>query len=254
MNAAMRAFVWMVYAPQRLLSELRERYRRPPESGTVIIAEEGAERWEAVAPNLNARDASADGKSIRWMVAAGGPGTTLGDLGEGESEGLRGGKDTSELRRRFLLRRQRYLCHMLAVITTTAYNRWVEVGGRRWRKCGLADVMIHAPDISAEDNATLASAASTLVTGLQGLEGLLGGGEALRKLSLRMFIKYSGEQVSEPEFDKILEEGWQTKQGAQRAQEEVESDPTTADPSAEDLPAGSTQRNGSYPALVAHRR
>lgn len=41
LNAAMRAFLWIVYAPGRRLAELQAQYRRPPADGTVIIAEEG---------------------------------------------------------------------------------------------------------------------------------------------------------------------------------------------------------------------
>jgi hypothetical protein len=61
LNAAMRAFLWIVKVPARLRSALEERYRTPPEAGSVIIAEEGAETWEAVSPNLHAADAEKDG-------------------------------------------------------------------------------------------------------------------------------------------------------------------------------------------------
>jgi hypothetical protein len=204
MNAAMRAFLWIVYGPQRLLAGLRERYRTPPEPGTIIIAEEGAEKWEAVAPNLNARDAKEDGKAIRWMVAAGGPGTTLGDLGEGEGTGLRAGHDASELRRRFLLRRQRYFCHMLAVLTVTAYNRWLFVGRRRYARAQVTDVIVHAPDISAEDNELLAGAVRDLMASFVDLERFVGRSDAFKALALRMFARYSGEQIGETEFGALV--------------------------------------------------
>ncbi len=204
LNAAVRAFVWIVYAPQRLMSDLRQRYARPPQPGSVIIAEEGAEKWEAVTPNLNARDAKEDGKAVRWMITAGGPGTTLGDLGEAEGEGMKAGKDTDELRRRFLLRRQRYFGHILSVLTVTAYNRWLEVGNRRHRPATVQDITVHAPDISSVDNEKLAGAAVDLVQSLQGLGQMVGDSEALRRYAVRLYTRYVGEDVSDSEFDELL--------------------------------------------------
>lgn len=214
LNAAVRSFVWIVYAPARLMADLRSRYRKPPQPGTVIIAEEGAEKWEAVTPNLNARDAKEDGKAIRWMVAAGGPGITLTDLGEGEGEGLRTGADSSELRRRFLLRRQRYFAHMLSILLVTAFNRWVEVGRRRQRLATVQDVTIHLPDISSADNEALAGAATDLVGSLQGLSHLLGESDALKRYALRLYTRYVGEDVSESEFEQLLKGVKQDDAGA----------------------------------------
>ena len=74
LNAGVRAFLWIVRAPARLRADLLERYRQPPEPGSVIIADE-QETWSAVAPTLHANDACADGRAIRWMIVAGGPGT-----------------------------------------------------------------------------------------------------------------------------------------------------------------------------------
>ena len=50
---------------------------------SIVIADEG-ETWTAVAPTPHANDAASDGRAIRWMITAGGPGTSLLDLGEGE--------------------------------------------------------------------------------------------------------------------------------------------------------------------------
>ena len=59
--------------------------RTPPEPGSVQVIDKDAEEWEAVAPTLHAHDAQADGRAIRWMVAAGGPGLALTDFGESET-------------------------------------------------------------------------------------------------------------------------------------------------------------------------
>ncbi len=122
LNAAMRSFLWIVHAPSRLRGELQERYRTPPDPGSVIIADADAETWEAVTPILHAADAEKDGRAIRWMIVAGGPGTSLLDIGEGEDSNLATGKAMAEQRRRFLRRRQSYLAHMLIDLTWRAWE------------------------------------------------------------------------------------------------------------------------------------
>jgi hypothetical protein len=207
LNAAMRAFLWIVHAPARLRAPLEERYRTPPEAGSVIIAEQGAEEWQAVAPNLHAADAEKDGRAIRWMVTAGGPGTGLIDLGEGEDSNLATGQAMAELRRRFLRRRQAYLAWMLADLTLYGYARWAGLTGAHGRPVGHADLIALTPDISPEDNGMLATAAVQLAGSLDTLAGLLGEGPAFRRMALRLFGKFVGESLSEAEFQAILREG-----------------------------------------------
>ena len=204
LNAAVRAFVWIVTAPRRAVSDLKERYKRPPDPGSVIVAEE-SEQWQAVTPNLQARDASADGRAIRWMIAAGGPGTSLVDFGEGEDSNLATAQASAEQRRRFLLRRQAYFAWMLADITATAFNRHQHAQRPSAQTAAsAADVLIVKPDISTEDNAAVAKAATDLVKSLLDLRTLLGDSNALRRFGLRLFVRYAGESVSEQEFERLL--------------------------------------------------
>lgn len=207
LNAAMRAFLWIVHAPGRLRGTLEERYRTPPDAGSVIIAEQGAEEWQAVTPNLHAADAEKDGRALRWMIAAGGPGTGLLDLGEGEDANLATGQAMAELRRRFLRRRQAYLAWMLADLALHAYGRWTVLTGYRGRAVSHADVTVVTPDISPEDNQELATAAARLTDSLQTLAGLVGDGPTYRRMALRLFAKFVGEPLSAQEFETILEEG-----------------------------------------------
>lgn len=207
LNAAMRAFLWIVHAPGRLRGTLEERYRTPPDAGSVIIAEQGAEEWQAVTPNLHAADAEKDGRALRWMIAAGGPGTGLLDLGEGEDANLATGQAMAELRRRFLRRRQAYLAWLLADLALHAYGRWAAVTGYRGRAVAHADLTVVTPDISPEDNQELATAAERLAGSLQTLAGLVGDGPAYRRMALRLFAKFVGEALSAREFEMILREG-----------------------------------------------
>jgi hypothetical protein len=209
LNAAMRAFLWVVKVPARLRSAIEERYRTPPEAGSVIIAEEGAETWEAVTPKIGASDAEKDGRAIRWMIVAGGPGTALLDIGEGEDSNLATGQAMAEQRRRFLRRRQAYLVWLLTDLTYHAYERWRVVTNARQRAV-MADITAVTPDISPEDNQSLGSAASALVSSLQGMAGLIGIGPSFRSMALRLFVKFVGESLGEKEAQMILQEGQQS--------------------------------------------
>ena len=201
LNAAVRAFLWIVHAPARLLTDLRERYRTPPEAGSLIVADEN-EQWSAVAPNLHASDAKDDGRAIRWMIAAGGPGTALTDFGEGEDSNLATARATGEQRRRFLLRRQAYFGYVLAHLTITAYNIWSRNTRNQTKTVG--DLKIALPDISPENNHELAAAVSELTSGLLGLRSLLGDTPALRRVALRLFVKFSGESLDEGDRAELL--------------------------------------------------
>ena len=214
LNAGVRAFLWVVKAPARLRAELAERYRQPPEPGSVILADE-QETWSAIAPNLNAGDAASDGRAIRWMIVAGGPGTSLLDLGEGEDSNLATGQVMTEMRRRFLRRRQAYLASLLTDLVTVAWGRYAKNdaagGGRHVDDVtyGGAHPLITAalPDISVEDNQKLAQAAMELASGLSSVAQLVGNGAEFRKLALRLFVKFAGEQISEGEIAAMLEGG-----------------------------------------------
>jgi len=210
LNAATRAFLWIVHAPARLRSTLEERYRTPPEPGSIIIAESGAETWEAVTPTLHAIDAEKDGRAIRWMIAAGGPGTALLDLGEGEDSSMATGTVQAEQRRRFLRRRQTYLTHLLTDLILHAWQRRLDVtGGKRGnlRVVTADDLTLTVPDISPADNVALASAASSLAAAVASIANTVGQGEAFRRVALRMFAKFAGEQLTDEEISLILQQG-----------------------------------------------
>lgn len=207
LNAAVRSFLWIIKVPGHLIKQKQEQYRQPPAPGSVIITEKDAEEWEAVTPNLNARDASADGRAIRWMIVAGGPGTALTDLGEGEDANLATATALGEQRRRFLRRRQAYFGWMLADLAVVAWNRAVAHGLERGRLITTAEVELMLPDISPGDNATLASAAAAMTGAMKDLQELLGPSEAFRRLVLRLVLKFAGESVSERDFEEIVTGG-----------------------------------------------
>ncbi len=121
----------------------------------MLVIERNSEEWEAVAPDLHANDAQADGRAIRWMIVAGGPGVGLVDMGEGEEANLATAKAMGEQRSRFMRARQQYFAWALATIALTAYNRAVRLGKVAGEVRTLGDIRIAVPDISPADNAEL---------------------------------------------------------------------------------------------------
>jgi len=228
LNAGVRAFLWIVRAPSRVRTVLEEKYRRPPEPGSVIIADE-AETWEAVAPNLRAADAQADGRAIRWMVAAGGPGTALLDFGEGTDSSLATAKAMAEQRRRFLKQRQQYFGFVLADVAIQAFNRAVALGKVAGPMATLADVVVELPDISPEDNQDLATAAAQMADALTSLAGLVGNSRALKRAAVRLVMKFAGETVSEGDVDEMAD-GETRTEGSRAEGREQRSAGQTSDP------------------------
>jgi hypothetical protein len=72
-NKYKAAFLWDVTltgADKKTIDRKKMEYGYPPEPGSVIIHNE-AERWQAVEPQIQANDASEDGRAIKLMVAVG---------------------------------------------------------------------------------------------------------------------------------------------------------------------------------------
>lgn len=211
LNAALRAFLWIVYAPGRRLAELQSLYRTPPADGAVVIAEEGAERWEAVTPKVQGADAAPDGRAIRWMIAAGSPGLSLVDFGEGEDSNLATAQAMRDMRRAFLRQRQDYFGYVLADVTIKAYR--LATG----RTLSHDDVSVDTPDISPEDNVQLAGAVSSLASSFSLMNIALGRSETFQARMVRWFVKFLGERIDEGEVRQIIEEA---RANAERNREE----------------------------------
>jgi hypothetical protein len=208
LNAAMRAFVWVVHVQAAQKEETEARlFANPPQSGSVIVLEEGSERWEAITPNLHAQDAKEDGRALRWMIAAGGHGMSLLDFGEGEDSNLATGEAMRDQRQRFLRQRQAYFGEMLAEVTLIAYERWRGVVGGRHRAALRADLSVELPDIAAEDNSTLATAAGGITAAFTALAGLVGASREMRFEAVRLFAKFAGEGLSESVIEQWVTEG-----------------------------------------------
>ncbi len=210
LNAAVRAFLWIVKVPAGRVQAAREQWRRPPEPGTVIVSEAGSEEWQAVTPGLEARDAALDGRAIRWMIAAGGLGTSLVDLGEAEDANLATATAMAEQRVRFMVARQAFFAQALGTVVLTAYNRAVAIGAVRGRPCTLADLQIACPDISPADNAEQAGSAWRMAAAFKMLRDVGADGPAYLASALRLVLRFAGESLTQEEMAQILDESLAT--------------------------------------------
>jgi hypothetical protein len=206
LNAAMRAFLWVIKVPGAKVEEKKQLYSRAPDPGSVLVLDKDNEDWQAVAPALHANDAQADGRAIRWMIVAGGPGVGLVDMGEGEEANLATAKAMGEQRSRSMRARQQYFAWALATTALAAYNRAVGLGKVAGEPRTLADIRIGAPDISPADNAELGTAAAQVASALATVSQQGIGGSAWRRLVVRTVLKYAGESVDEGELGRILAE------------------------------------------------
>lgn len=205
LNAAVRSFLWIVKVRSQFVESKATQYRQPPEPGSVMVVDRDSEDWEAVAPDLKASDAKEDGRAIRSMVVAGGPGTGLVDIGEAETSNLATAKEMSEQRRRFLRRRQTYFGYVLSTLTIVAWNRAQEAGLVRGRPVTFSDVILDFPDISVQDNKELADAAQAITASLAELRNIFAPSSAMKRMALRLYLKFAGETITEQDFEEIVE-------------------------------------------------
>jgi hypothetical protein len=204
LNGAVRAYLWIVKVSGHRVPEKQVEYARPPEPGSVLVIDKGEEEWQAVAPDLKANDAAMDGRAIRWMIVAGGPGTGLVDLGEAETSNLATAQAMGEQRWRVMRQRQRYFGYCLGLVVVTAYNRAVAMGRVQGRPCGVDQLELGFPDISSADNANLAAAAQAASQALTTLSNIGLHGNAFQKLALRLVLRFAGESIGEQDLAEII--------------------------------------------------
>lgn len=206
LNAAVHAFLWVVKVPGRLTKQKAAEYGEAPKPGSVLIVDRDNEEWQAVAPTLHANDAAADGRAIRWMIVAGGPGVGLTDLGEAAEANLATARAMGEQRSRYMRARQQYFAYVLASVALAAYNRAVRLGKIAGQPQDLGAIRVGVPDISPTDNSELGSSAAQVAQALGQVASLGVSGEKWRRLVLRLVLKFAGEYLDEDELAAILAE------------------------------------------------
>ncbi|MEJ2189573.1 MAG: hypothetical protein P8Y93_09190, partial [Acidobacteriota bacterium] len=108
---------------------------------------------------------------------------------------------------RHLRRRQLYTRHMIADLTNTAYTRAYNLGKTR-AKPNPDLIAVDMTDIDRVDNRDLASAAHTIAQALDiaARATTTAKSTTLRRLALRLILRFGGEQLDEDTIDAIIDE------------------------------------------------
>ncbi|MBC7222874.1 MAG: hypothetical protein H5T59_01120 [Anaerolineae bacterium] len=165
-NRARSAFVYEVTV-RGTEADVRRRKAElgaPPPPGSVVIHNE-AEEWKTITAHVDAGDAEADGKALRLMVAAG-AGIPLHFLSEGESATRATAREMGEPTRRAFAERQQVFGAMLQQVAREAVRRAVERGAALPADAPALVAAPRFPDLTREDNLTLAQAAAQIVEAL----------------------------------------------------------------------------------------
>jgi len=204
LNWAARAFLWFVTVPTGRVNAKAEQYSAPPEPGSIVVHDDG-ERWEMQAPQLHGLDAQHDLRALRQAISAGSgqPPHWHGDGGD-INRAVAGAMQDPAVRH--LRRRQRHLQHVVVDLCAVAYERAYALGRVR-RRPDRAAIRVDLPDISREDNESLALAAERL-TGAFGalLAALPGFSPTLAGQLLPLIFKFAGEPLSPGLTGMILDE------------------------------------------------
>jgi hypothetical protein len=204
---AMRAFLWVITVPTDRVEAKREKYRTPPDTGSVIVKDKD-ETWEAVAPNLHGADAHHDLRGVRGMIDAG-SGYPPHWRGEAADANLATAQAMQTPTERHLMRRQDYFVFILEDILVNAYKRAVEIGSQR--RLPLEDYgqlfTINAPDISRQDNQLLAGAAKDIAEAFRVLEqSFPKRSKRLGRLMASTVFRFAGQPQDDQTLDEILGE------------------------------------------------
>jgi hypothetical protein len=190
-NRSKGAFLWDVKltgADHRTLESRRMALGYAPDPGSVILHNE-AEEWRAVEPKIQADDASADGRAIKLMIAAG------ASLPEHYlSDGNYGNRATaSEMALPTLLkfkRRQRLLKFLLRCIL----DRVLVEAQKSGRLAAGVDTHydVTFPEIDSGEHHTLAQAVSWLTPALETASSK---GWISDETAMRVLFKFCGEEI-----------------------------------------------------------
>ncbi len=204
LNWAARAFLWFVTVPTGRVNAKAEQYNAPPEPGSIVVHDEG-ERWEMQAPNLRGLDAQHDMRALRQAISAGSgqPPHWHGDGGD-VNRAVAGAMQDPAVRH--LRRRQRHLQHVVIDLCAVAYERAYELGRAR-RRPDRSAIRVDLPDISREDNESLALAAKRMTGAMsQLLAALPGFSPTLAGQLLPLVFKFAGEPLPPGLTNMVLDE------------------------------------------------
>jgi hypothetical protein len=206
-NWASRVWLWFVKVPANKVAAKQAQYATIPQPGSIIVHDDG-EQWDMKSPQIAARDVAADGKAIRYIIAAG-AGVPLHMLSEAEGTNLATAEAQMDTAARHYRARQQHFAHILTDLTLHAYRHWQGKQARRYRPCTAQDLTVHLPEIVRSDNLELASAGRQIVGMLGELRGQLGQAgiavsDDLNRRTVDLAFRFAGEILDPEEIDAIL--------------------------------------------------
>jgi hypothetical protein len=206
---AAKIFLWFVTVPTNKVASATQKYRRPPESGSVIVKDEG-EEWEVKTPNLHGADSAHDLKAVRGMIDAGSgfPAHYRGEAGDANLATATAMQAPTERR---LQRRQTYFVFILEDIIYQAYQRAVASGKYAPLSTNDYDKLyqVDVREISRQDNKELAMAAHQMSRAMRELsQHLPKRSKTLSRLVVNMVMRFAGEPISAESIDQILSEAY----------------------------------------------
>ncbi len=205
---AARAFLWFVTVPAGKVKEKKEQYDSAPEAGAVIVKDE-AEDWDVKSPNLRGTDAAPDMRAVRNMIDAG-TGFPPHWRGEATDISFATASAMQEPAERHLIRRQKYFIFILSDILYNAYKRANSAQPQAWPEIRETDYTklftANTPDISRSDNEKLANSADKLSTTLTAVSAQYNQSPKLRRLMLKLILKFAGEPQDDKFLDDVMDE------------------------------------------------
>jgi hypothetical protein len=210
------------------LARQAELNANPPSPGSILVTDE-TEEWAVMSPKLESHEASEDGLAIKKMIAAGSA-NPLHFLAEPESATRTTAESAGGPTFRHYEQRQLYFKWMLHDLATVIVRRRKMVD----RLISAdAELIVTGTDISARDNAALATAASVIVASMTTMRdrGLIDDAELLR-----IVYRFAGEVV---DLEELLKRGKAAPPPkvspkpageASRTPDQVKIDPDTAEP------------------------
>jgi len=229
LNRYRNAFYFVVKS--RFLSEAERAARQailnavPPTPGSILVTDE-SEQWEVIHPRLESHEASADGLSIKKMIAAG-AGLPLHFLAEPESSTRSTAEAAGGPTFRHFEQRQLFFSEMLRQLAVIAVRRRAMLDRRVDPE---ASIQVQAADLSARDNAALAIATQAASRTFFDLfdRGLIN-----REELLRMVYRFAGEVQAQDSPDIDLDDPARQEVGSGNGGQQRSSkviDPEQAEP------------------------
>lgn len=206
LNWAARVFYWFVKVPKADVQATQAKYSKDtPQPGAIIVHNE-AEEWDMKTPNLGGGDAANDLQAVRMMVAVG-AGQPPHWLADSMDVNLATATAMEKQAVRHLARRQNMVADMVSDLCHVAYSRAYNQTAATRRIPTRDAIVVELPDISRDDNSSLATAGGQLATAFNSLTQALGtDSPTLKEESLRLFFQFIGEPLDADQVTAILDE------------------------------------------------